>query len=117
LATTFALARCHCSSLQSDVAHPDPLSCPTRRSSISMPARSRSLRERDSHDAAEGQDLRAGDQILHPSPGGHTEQIDGRKEGDESDRKSTRLNSSHGSISYAVFCLKKHNARICLRYP
>src|SRR3989337_4093793 len=28
------------------------------------------------------------------------------------DRKSTRLNSSHGSISYAVFCLKKkHNHR------
>src|SRR5207245_11184297 len=29
------------------------------------------------------------------------------------DRKSTRLNSSHGSISYAVFCLKKkikHNS-------
>src|SRR5207245_1092926 len=26
-----------------------------------------------------------------------------------SDRKSTRLNSSHGSISYAVFCLKKIN--------
>src|SRR6266542_915188 len=25
----------------------------------------------------------------------------------ERDRKSTRLNSSHGSISYAVFCLKK----------
>src|SRR3989337_3194883 len=25
------------------------------------------------------------------------------------DRKSTRLNSSHGSISYAVFCLKKHH--------
>src|SRR3989337_3566637 len=25
------------------------------------------------------------------------------------DRKSTRLNSSHGSISYAVFCLKKQN--------
>ena len=24
-------------------------------------------------------------------------------------RKSTRLNSSHGSISYAVFCLKKKN--------
>src|SRR5438128_3992825 len=28
------------------------------------------------------------------------------------DRKSTRLNSSHGSISYAVFCLKKKIARI-----
>src|SRR5208282_6523475 len=25
----------------------------------------------------------------------------------DEDRKSTRLNSSHGSISYAVFCLKK----------
>src|SRR2546422_2175444 len=27
----------------------------------------------------------------------------------EGDRKSTRLNSSHGYISYAVFCLKKKN--------
>src|SRR2546429_4629271 len=26
---------------------------------------------------------------------------------DQGDRKSTRLNSSHGYISYAVFCLKK----------
>src|SRR2546430_4508437 len=26
-----------------------------------------------------------------------------------SDRKSTRLNSSHSQISYAVFCLKKKN--------
>src|SRR2546429_5684570 len=29
----------------------------------------------------------------------------------EIDRKSTRLNSSHGYISYAVFCLKKKNRR------
>src|SRR5687768_18350048 len=28
------------------------------------------------------------------------------------DRKSTRLNSSHGYISYAVFCLKKKNIKI-----
>src|SRR5207245_3313807 len=28
------------------------------------------------------------------------------------DRKSTRLNSSHGSISYAVFCLKKKKRNI-----
>src|SRR5256884_6117547 len=28
------------------------------------------------------------------------------------DRKSTRLNSSHGYISYAVFCLKKKNTRL-----
>src|SRR3712207_8014824 len=27
------------------------------------------------------------------------------------DRKSTRLNSSHANISYAVFCLKKNNTR------
>src|SRR2546428_9703024 len=30
------------------------------------------------------------------------------------DRKSTRLNSSHDQISYAVFCLKKKNHRIPL---
>src|SRR3712207_7079599 len=35
------------------------------------------------------------------------------------DRKSTRLNSSHANISYAVFCLKKNNnmtsilSRVC----
>src|SRR2546429_5089768 len=28
------------------------------------------------------------------------------------DRKSTRLNSSHGYISYAVFCLKKKNTQL-----
>src|SRR5439155_20374945 len=43
------------------------------------------------------------------------------------DRKSTRLNSSHVAISYAVLCLKKKNTRPCqpprrssprhLRYP
>src|SRR3989337_2605116 len=31
------------------------------------------------------------------------------------DRKSTRLNSSHGSISYAVFCLKKQLAPLGAR--
>src|SRR3712207_7469596 len=30
------------------------------------------------------------------------------------DRKSTRLNSSHANISYAVFCLKKKNRYILL---
>src|SRR3712207_8056916 len=28
------------------------------------------------------------------------------------DRKSTRLNSSHANISYAVFCLKKQNKQL-----
>src|SRR2546422_6825231 len=31
----------------------------------------------------------------------------GRRRSAPGDRKSTRLNSSHGYISYAVFCLKK----------
>src|SRR2546421_1191448 len=45
--------------------------------------------------------------------GACTVHVDGR------DRKSTRLNSSHDQISYAVFCLKKKNTtasssdRIC----
>src|SRR3712207_6969868 len=42
----------------------------------------------------------------------HRAERDGRLEGDrdalvDPDRKSTRLNSSHANISYAVFCLKK----------
>src|SRR3712207_6974491 len=32
----------------------------------------------------------------------------------EIDRKSTRLNSSHANISYAVFCLKKKNKHTLL---
>src|SRR5207245_9541876 len=34
--------------------------------------------------------------------------------GIDKDRKSTRLNSSHGSISYAVFCLKKKMRQIII---
>src|SRR2546422_5804727 len=34
-------------------------------------------------------------------------ELDGREFLARTDRKSTRLNSSHGYISYAVFCLKK----------
>src|SRR6267143_6745870 len=32
------------------------------------------------------------------------------------DRKSTRLNSSHSSISYAVFCLKKKKKKYIISY-
>src|SRR2546428_2767866 len=35
----------------------------------------------------------------------------GGMDADEIDRKSTRLNSSHDQISYAVFCLKKKKNR------
>src|SRR5690349_23948508 len=41
---------------------------------------------------------------------GHAEHAGGEHAavaGDDADRKSTRLNSSHVEISYAVFCLKK----------
>src|SRR2546422_4824803 len=34
----------------------------------------------------------------------------------QGDRKSTRLNSSHGYISYAVFCLKKKNIPATVTY-
>src|SRR5207249_7926704 len=37
---------------------------------------------------------------------------DAESETDARDRKSTRLNSSHVSISYAVFCLKKKKPSI-----
>src|SRR2546422_8387329 len=48
--------------------------------------------------------LRQRDKALRPARGdGHR----GEHAGQQTDRKSTRLNSSHGYISYAVFCLKK----------
>src|SRR5207248_7531289 len=39
-----------------------------------------------------------------PHPNAHRQAV--------SDRKSTRLNSSHRTISYAVFCLKKKNTQV-----
>src|SRR3712207_7707228 len=53
-----------------------------------------------------GKPLRAAARIepllLHPAPALRRPAMAGRE-----DRKSTRLNSSHANISYAVFCLKK----------
>src|SRR5207245_5905100 len=94
-------------------AHPDLPSFPTRRSSDLerahhgsgrvelelFPARElRALRPR----AAVDEDAAAAEQPLRRRA--RPDLRDGRE---EADRKSTRLNSSHGSISYAVFCLKK----------
>src|SRR5437868_12899914 len=42
------------------------------------------------------------------------DQVAGARHGD---RKSTRLNSSHVSISYAVFCLKKKKLTYRMKYP
>src|SRR3712207_8625742 len=48
------------------------------------------------------------DQLEHLRAEGFTRvKVDG-----ELDRKSTRLNSSHANISYAVFCLKKNKKKI-----
>src|SRR2546422_11755878 len=44
-----------------------------------------------------------GDEVVRPEG----LEVQRRQETDDRDRKSTRLNSSHGYISYAVFCLKK----------
>src|SRR5256886_13599020 len=43
-------------------------------------------------------------ELLQPAHGLRAVQ---RRALDDADRKSTRLNSSHSQISYAVFCLKK----------
>src|SRR3712207_7648880 len=66
------------------------------------------------HDAAEADQLEA-----HVPPlvqragrdrrGGRDNGLDRRRGSTAGDRKSTRLNSSHANISYAVFCLKKKN--------
>src|SRR2546430_7698021 len=42
-------------------------------------------------------------------PHGRVALLDGVPDSVHQDRKSTRLNSSHSQISYAVFCLKKKN--------
>src|SRR3712207_7169465 len=62
------------------------------RSPVRRPAAARGDRARAGH-AAQAHALRRADVGAGP--------------GDDPDRKSTRLNSSHANISYAVFCLKK----------
>src|SRR5438034_4323868 len=71
--------------------HADLHSFPTRRSS-DLRADSQTLL------------IRVDPSQLHPLPGRGT------------DRKSTRLNSSHTVISYAVFCLKKKRLNESLSY-
>src|SRR5688500_20001707 len=72
--------------------HPPHLhSFPTRRSSDLPPARRRPPRRRP-HQRPRAEDVADGADRRRPA---------------DLDRKSTRLNSSHLVISYAVFCLKK----------
>src|SRR2546430_4180271 len=48
-----------------------------------------------------------GDEVEHQSQISLPEPLAETVQGNIQDRKSTRLNSSHSQISYAVFCLKK----------
>src|SRR5947209_10019899 len=74
-------------------------------------------RERGAHGTrgvAEGVDAEAdvGGSAHYTLPGDlelHAGDRSPRRHRDPRDRKSTRLNSSHANISYAVFCLKKKN--------
>src|SRR5438067_5961332 len=68
----------------------------------------------DAHECAARAARRGGHEADHERPGGGEDAPDvvakARAGGTQPrDRKSTRLNSSHVSISYAVFCLKKKN--------
>src|SRR5438067_11325750 len=63
----------------------------------------------DQHGRSAVDQIARRDAVPAPEPGvdlGHACR-DRRRHGHRRDRKSTRLNSSHVSISYAVFCLKK----------
>src|SRR3712207_7477149 len=66
----------------------------------------RSLAELDGWlDLSASRHLRSGAEVSAALPA-HPEAV-ARSVGLAEDRKSTRLNSSHANISYAVFCLKK----------
>src|SRR5258707_4722277 len=67
---------------------------------------------------AGGNELHVAKNLVHPhgaglqkGPGHDQDQQQRQQKTARGDRKSTRLNSSHANISYAVFCLKKKKNR------
>src|SRR3989475_9781119 len=74
--------------------------------------------ELDAAGEDDGRELRAIGELRLP-PGRHVGQRTGLQrvvtQLEDRDRKSTRLNSSHSQISYAVFCLKKKTETSMLR--
>src|SRR5258705_397148 len=56
------------------------------------------------------------DRRSHEDAGRPTSRLPSRPRQGPRDRKSTRLNSSHLGISYAVFCLKKKKSRTHLPF-
>src|SRR5690606_41678472 len=85
-------------------AHPDLHSFPTRRSSDLLAAHlddlGMALAREPLGDPRDAQRV-LGHDLADPPVAAR------RRRGEHADRKSTRLNSSHVKISYAVFCLKK----------
>src|SRR3712207_8334833 len=82
--------------------HRDLHSCPTRRSSDLHALDAHAAQARIVVDEAHGVEAqrRAAQQLAQQQPAAVAR-----------DRKSTRLNSSHANISYAVFCLKTIKTR------
>src|SRR3712207_7136832 len=78
-----------------------------RTESHQQPARVASAARAEAR-VAEGSSWRSGEPELRSEADREPEPAHGLRGG--ADRKSTRLNSSHANISYAVFCLKKKKA-------
>src|SRR3712207_8584277 len=73
-----------------------------------LPACAEVLQQRD--DSALGGGVDALKRLVHEVDLGILHEGAGEEDALLLDRKSTRLNSSHANISYAVFCLKKNNS-------
>src|SRR5207253_9072235 len=88
--------------------HGDLHSCPTRRSSDLVDRRQKDLDDEGDHaaDTVARVLLHLVAGLVSPVPTVEMERDDEGAHG-RRDRKSTRLNSSHVAISYAVYCLKK----------
>src|SRR5256885_10982988 len=81
------------------------------------PADGRELDDNPARDAIRRSGHHRTDGVASAAPGGlrsqrraadtHAVRVEGGRRDAQADRKSTRLNSSHLVISYAVFCLKK----------
>src|SRR2546430_6286960 len=85
---------------------------PPRSPLFPYPTLSRSAVVRHRHRPRPHHFAELGEPLAFLSDGNSADRIDPRQPGahrlpHDEDRKSTRLNSSHSQISYAVFCLKK----------
>src|SRR5439155_26208474 len=100
---------------QFPAAHRDLHSFPTRRSSDLLDTgRCRSARVLEGQSARSSgkrQSSRGGNSFTAPHHRGMPRRVSVLSPYSTPDRKSTRLNSSHVAISYAVFCLKKKTIR------